>query len=115
MRPSRPSMACLMAAPVTASVLVDIASSLGSSRPRLRAGLVIATDLLRPAGSLRFLGGQAQDRIGIPLEAAEVDLHAVEHRAPMPHDRRHGDRLLDIFIRRTVRLGGGGVEVGAIL
>src|ERR1700736_2110138 len=99
MRPSRPSMARLMAAPVTASVLVDIASSFGSSRPRSRAGRWTdprrAIGLLRPAGGLRPFGGQIENRVGILLEAAKIDLHAVEQRAPMAHDRRHSDSFPD--------------------
>src|SRR5258707_13922927 len=104
MRPSRPSMARLMAAPVTASGFVDIASSFDWSRPGARAGWrrIGSTYgvLLRVVDGLGLFGGLHQDRVGVPLAAGEVDLHAVEHRAPMPHDRRHGDRLSDLPVRR---------------
>jgi hypothetical protein len=75
---------------------------------------VISTDLAIAIGR-RLFGRGPEHRVGIPLEAGEVDLGAVEHRAPMPHDRRHGDRLPDLLIRRAVRPGGGGMEVDAIL
>src|SRR5438034_11014223 len=71
--------------------------------------------LLRLAGPLRLLGSEAQDRVGLAAEGAKVDLHAVEHCAPVPHDRRHGDRLANFLIRRAIRLGGGSVEIDAVL
>src|SRR6266705_1379134 len=55
---------------------------------------------LRLAGRLRLLGRKAQDRVGLAAEGGKVDLHAVEHRAPVSHDRRHG---------------GGSMEIDAVL
>ena len=56
-----------------------------------------------------------QHRVDLLLEGRQVDLHAVEHRAPVPHDRRHRDGLADFLVGRAIGLGGGGVEIDAVL
>src|SRR5579871_2151957 len=106
-------MARLMAAPVTPLVFVTMASSSGlrlaaPARRSLRCRLL---GLLR----LRLLGGMAQHGVGVVPEGGEIDLAAVKHRAPVPYDPRHGHSLLDLLVGRAVRLGGGGMEIDAVL
>src|SRR5437879_13736944 len=65
---------------------------------------------LRLAGRLRLLGRKAQDRVGLAAEGGKVDLPAVAPCAPVPHDRRHGDRLANFLLRPAVRLCAAGWE-----
>src|SRR6266568_2368670 len=67
------------------------------------------------AGGFRLLARKAQDRVGFILERDGIDLHSVEHRAPVPRDRRHGYRLANLLVGGAVELGGGGVKINAVV
>ena len=71
--------------------------------------------LLRHADGLGLFAGRVQHGVGFVLEGGEIDLHAVEHRAPVPRDGGHGDGFADFLVGGAVRLGDGGVEIDAVL
>src|SRR3981189_3592366 len=95
---SRPSMAALRSATAMLDVVMAFSCGVGLRR------------LLRLCG-LRLLAGEPQYGVGLALECRDVDLHAVEHGAPMPHDRRHGDGLADFLGVGAIGLGGRRVEI----
>jgi hypothetical protein len=48
-------------------------------------------------------------------ERLEIDLHAVQHRAPVPRYRGHCDSFADLLIGGAIRFGDGDVDVDAIM
>src|ERR1700730_868294 len=105
---SRPSMARFRLATVMGAVCMISSTLAQAGSPRwglLPRGL---------ADGLGLLGRHLQYRVGLLLERGEVDLHAVEHSAPVARDRRHGHGLAHLLVGRAVRLGGSGVEIDAI-
>src|SRR5438445_13219468 len=114
-------MARLRVAPVTAlAVIVGMMFSccsrvcvrgFGATMLPHRHGRLMLRRLL--AGGLRLLARGAQYGVGLALERGEIDLHPVEHSAPVPRDRRHRHRLTDLLVARAVGLGDGAAEVDA--
>src|SRR5258708_8638381 len=88
----------------------------GERRARgCRGGDMRSRSVLRLRCRLCLVRWETQDSVGLFLEAVEIDLHAIEHGAPVTHDSRHGDRLADILVRGAIGLGSGAVEIDAVL
>src|SRR5688572_23153837 len=109
-------MARLMAAPVTPLPFATMSSSWlphANKRPTICNSGTLAP--FSSAGALGLLAGQPQDSVRLPLERGKIHLHAVEHRAPVAHDGRHGDGFAHFLLGRAVGLGGSRVEIHAVV
>ena len=113
--PSRPSIACLIAAPVTRLRLGQHVVLLGPSAIGRSMAEAPPGAHRRAGSSLRLRLGGREHRVGLLLEGREIDLHAVEHRLQWRTIAAIATASLDLLVGRAVELGGRGVEIDAVL
>ena len=66
-------------------------------------------------GGLCFLTRQLQDGVCLVFERRQIDLHAIEHGAPVARYRSHRDRFANLLVGGAIGLGNRRVEIHAVL